>query len=50
MDQMMGNLFFRGVTPDEIENMTYRRMKYWNRWHEIMTEAERKAMDVKGKK
>jgi len=40
MDQMMGNLFFRGVNPEEIENMTYRRMKYWNRWHEIMAKAE----------
>ena len=35
----MGNLFYRGVSPGEIEAMTYRRMKYWNGWHEVFIEA-----------
>ena len=40
----MGNLFFRGVSPGEIENMTYSRIKYWNRWHELMSKAEADAL------
>lgn len=45
MDQMMGNLFYRGVAPDEIENMTYQRIRYWNRWHELMSETEKPSKD-----
>jgi hypothetical protein len=44
----MGNLFSRGASPAEIESMNYRQLKYWNEWHEIMYEAEKKEYD-KGK-
>ena len=40
---MMGGLFDRGVSPTEIEEMTFTRMKYWNNWHEIFRKAEIKA-------
>lgn len=47
----MGNLFYRGVQPSEIEAMTYTRMEYWNSWHEIMIKAEEKhAQKLKGGK
>ncbi len=36
----MGNLFYRGVAPGEIESMTYNRIRYWNKWHELMSKAE----------
>jgi len=45
---MMGNLFSRGVAPTEIESMTYARLKYWNKWHELMSKAEADAIN-KGK-
>jgi hypothetical protein len=40
MNQMMGNLFYRGVSPSEIEAMPFWKMKYWNQWHEIMQKAD----------
>lgn len=43
MDQMMGNLFYRGVQPSEIKAMDYREMKYWNTWHDRIADAEVKA-------
>jgi len=46
---MIGNLFYRGVQPSEIKAMGYTEMKYWNDWHLLMDEAERKAMEKKGK-
>jgi hypothetical protein len=46
MDQMMGNLFYRGVQPSEIENMPFWKMKYWNKWHEAMAETDRKAAEA----
>jgi len=36
----MGNLFYRGASPDEIEGMSFSRLKYWNNWHEVMAQAE----------
>ena len=41
MDQMIGNLFYRGVTVTELKGMGYRELKYWNQWHELMAKAER---------
>jgi len=41
MDQMMGNLFYRGVSPSELEGMTFARLVYWNSWHELIAEKER---------
>ncbi len=37
----MGNLFYRGARPLEIESMSFSRLAYWNGWHEAMTRAER---------
>ncbi len=43
MSQWMGNLFFRGASPTELEGMSWARLRYWNHWHEAMTQAEKKA-------
>lgn len=45
MDQMMGNLFYRGVSIAEIKEMPYWEMCYWNKWHEAMAEADKKAAE-----
>lgn len=45
----MGNLFYRRVSPTEIENMGFKRLKYWNSWHETLAKEEKKAADaIKG--
>jgi hypothetical protein len=44
MDQWMGDLFFRGASPSEIEAMGFRRMKYWHTWAKAMAEQERQEM------
>lgn len=31
---MMGNLFYRKVSPAEIRKMDFQEMEYWNKWHE----------------
>lgn len=41
INQWMGNLFYRNVSPSEIKDMGYSELKYWNEWHDIMSEAER---------
>ena len=38
---MMGNLFYRGVTPAEIKEMSYSELAYWNGWHELIAKAEK---------
>ena len=43
MHQPMGNLFFRGATPREIESMGFRSIMYWNKWAELMSKAEADA-------
>ena len=40
-DQWLGDLFFRGMSPDEIEAMPFHRLKYWGRWCAKMSQAER---------
>lgn len=42
---MMGNLFYRGQAISEIKRLRYAEMKFWNGWHEIMTEEEKRAME-----
>ena len=42
---MLGNLFYRGVSPTELESMAYHRLKYWDEWHRVMADAEKKAME-----
>jgi len=37
----MGYLFYRGVSPLEIENMPFSRLAYWAEWHKVIAEAER---------
>ena len=44
-DQWLGNLFFRGVNPQEIESMPFHRLKYWSSWCEKMTQAEKNATE-----
>lgn len=41
----MGNLFYRKVSPFEIEAMPYHKLKYWNEWHLIMEKEEVDAAD-----
>lgn len=45
MDQMMGNLFYRGVPTESINDMSFFEMKEWNRWHEKIADANVKAAD-----
>jgi len=44
-------LFFRKVSPTEIESMSYQSLKYWNNWHDLMIEAEKKEIErIKNKR
>ncbi len=43
-DQWLGDLFFRGSTPSEIESMPYHRLKYWAGWCNKMTQAEKNSI------
>ena len=43
VNQWVGNLFYRRVSPAEITAMGYVEMKYWNEWHELMVREEQKA-------
>jgi hypothetical protein len=40
------NLFYRGVSPKEIENMGYQRQKYWNSCHEILRKEEKDVAEA----
>ena len=44
-DQWLGDLFFRGSTPSEIESMPYHRLKYWASWCDKMTQAEKNSIN-----
>jgi SHS2 domain-containing protein len=51
VDQWIGNLFYRGVSTTEINAMTYHEMRYWNGWHKVMEDADRKSIEkLKGGK
>jgi hypothetical protein len=41
IDQMIGNLFYRGTQPSEIERMSYMDLVYYNEWHKIMVKTEK---------
>lgn len=42
---MLGDLFFRNVAPSELNNMFYKEIKYWYRWHKVMEKAEKDAIE-----
>jgi len=44
----MGNIFFRGGSPSEIETMGYRSLKYWSGWHDIYNAAEKSVTEKNG--
>ncbi len=44
MHQWMGNLFYRGAAPSELEGMSFERLRYWDRWHQVMAKAEKDAL------
>jgi len=45
VNQMMGNLFYRGVAPFEIEGMGFKQMQYWDGWHKVMAKEEKDAAE-----
>jgi hypothetical protein len=45
INQWLGNLFYRKVSPTELQNMNYHELKYWNSWHEILAKEEKKAVE-----
>lgn len=42
----MGNLFYRGATPTEIESMGWTSIMYWGKWAELMNKADKKNMEA----
>lgn len=44
---MLGDLFYRGSSPTEIESMSYRQLKYWHDWCVLMNQAEKDAQNPK---
>lgn len=50
--RFLGNLFFRGASPSELMDMPFHELKYWNEWHEVMADEERRSVSnakAKGK-
>lgn len=47
LDQMIGNLFYQGVSPEEIKRMKWAELVYWNGWIELINEEKRKAYESK---
>lgn len=45
LHDMMGNLLFRGVNTSELKRMAYTEMKYWNKWHYVYFNSEKKTAD-----
>lgn len=43
--QLMGNIFYRGVTPQEIKEMDYKELKYWSEWHNVFCKEESKDIE-----
>lgn len=41
---MMGLLYSDGVAPSEIEDMTYRRLKYWAEWSKYWNKQRANAV------
>ena len=44
-DQWLGDLFYRGTSPTDIENMPFHRLKYWGNWCAKMRQAEIDAVN-----
>ena len=44
INQIMGNLFFRGVPISDIKVMGYKELVYWDDWHQLMIKAEKEAL------
>ncbi len=40
----MYNLMYRKVDTENIKNMNFHELRFWNRGHELMTKAERDAI------
>lgn len=50
MHQWMGNLFYRGASPTELESMSWKQLRYWNGWHVVMNNADKDAANqMRGK-
>ena len=47
LDQMIGDLFYHGVSPAEIKNMGWRELKYWSEWVKIIKEAQQQQGTIK---
>lgn len=45
ISQWMGNLFYRKQPIIELQNMGYKKLEYWNEWHELIEKAEIKAYE-----
>lgn len=45
LDQMIGHLFYHGVSPAEIKGMRWRELVYWAGWVETINEEKRKAIE-----
>lgn len=44
---MAGAMFYRGQPVSEIDKMTFREMRYWYEWHEVMNKEERKIFNAR---
>ena len=42
----MGNLFYRGATPKEIESMGWASINYWGKWVDMMNKVDKKNFDA----
>jgi hypothetical protein len=41
---MMGKLFAHGVSPTEIETMTYKSLNYWSKWADAVNKQNTDAL------
>jgi hypothetical protein len=42
---MIGDIFYHGVAPSEIKNMTWHEMTYWHSWVKVIENAKARAID-----
>lgn len=47
MSQWLGDLFFRGATPCEIEGMSFSSLSFWGSWADTMRRQDAKKPDDK---
>lgn len=43
--QFLGDLFYRGETPTNLEAMPYSSLKYWAAWHQVLSDEENRVAD-----